>query len=209
MLRLCVCLLIAGSLSAQSLAPVEERIAQAIDARKESGITLLERLVNINSGTLNLKGVEEVGRVLRPELEKLGFTVQWIPMAETKRAGHLIAERRGTHGKKVLLIGHLDTVFEPSSPFQKFERQGDQATGPGTSDMKGGLIVMLQALQGLHEAGALEGTSSTVVLTGDEEKPGEPLSIARRDLIAAGKRNDVALEFEGGSPLGWPGLRNH
>jgi glutamate carboxypeptidase len=151
--------------------------------------------VNINSGTMNFDGVRAVGAIFRQELERLGFATRWIPMEEANRAGHLVAERHG-RGKRVLLIGHLDTVFEPESPFQKFSREGDLATGPGVVDMKGGLVVMISALRALEHAGTLADTNITVVLHGDEEKPGQPQSISRRDLIEAGKRSDVALCFE-------------
>jgi len=173
-----------------------------IDAHAAESNALLEKLVNINSGTLNAAGVRRVGEVLRPEFEALGFRVRWIPMDETHRAGHLVAERNGTHGRRVLLIGHMDTVFEPSSPFQKWERQGETAVGPGANDMKGGLVVMLYALKALAAVGGLEGASITVVLSGDEEKPGEPLAAARRDMIAAARHSDVALEFEAGAVAG-------
>jgi len=92
----------------------------------------------------------------------------------------------------------MDTVFEPDSPFQKFEQTGNKTSGPGAADMKGGLVIMLSALKALNENRALDGTNITVFLTGDEERPGEPLSIARRDLIETGKASDAALEFEGG-----------
>ncbi len=199
---LCLCLPVSGLLTAAGLSPAEQKIAQAIDSQISESNALLERLVNINSGTLNPAGVRRVADVLRPEFEALGFAVRWIPMDEVHRAGHLVAERHGNRGKRVLLIGHMDTVFEPASPFQKWERHGDSATGPGSNDMKGGLTIILSALKALHAAGALDGSSITVFLTGDEEKPGEPLSIARRDLVEAGKRHDAALEFEGGSRSG-------
>ena len=192
-------LLLCHLISAASLSETEKRIVAAVDATREDSNSFLERIVNINSGTLNPDGVRRVADVLKPEFEALGFSVRWIPMAEVQRAGHLVIERKGTHGKRVLLVGHMDTVFEPSSPFQKFERTGDAAKGPGAADMKGGLMVILFALKALNSAGALDGTNITVVLTGDEEKPGNPLSIARRDLIEAGRNSDVALEFEGGS----------
>src|SRR5579871_3079562 len=192
----------AGLLPAADLSPVEQKIVQAVDANAAASNALLERLVNINSGTLNPAGVRRVADMLRPEFEALGFEVRWIPMDEVHRAGHLVAQRKGTRGKRVLLIGHMDTVFEPTSPFQKFERNGDSATGPGSSDMKGGLTIILSALKALRTADALDGSSITVFLTGDEEKPGEPLSIARRDLVEAGKQHDAALEFEGGSRSG-------
>lgn len=183
---------------AQSLSPEEQKIVAAVNADEQTSTTLLQQLVDINSGTLNPMGVRRVADVLRPQFESLGFSCRWIPMEEVQRAGHLVCSRQGNHGKRVLLIGHMDTVFEPDSPFQKFEQKDGKTLGPGAADMKGGLVIMLSALKALHQNHALDGTSITVFLTGDEERPGEPLSIARRDLIAAGKASDAALEFEGG-----------
>jgi glutamate carboxypeptidase len=183
---------------AQSLSPEEQKIVAAVNADEQTSTTLLQQLVDINSGTLNPTGVRRVADVLRPQFESLGFSCRWIPMEEVQRAGHLVCSRQGNHGKRVLLIGHMDTVFEPDSPFQKFEQKDGKTLGPGAADMKGGLVIMLSALKALHQNHALDGTSITVFLTGDEERPGEPLSIARRDLIAAGKASDAALEFEGG-----------
>ena len=186
--------------AAQSrLTPVEQRIVAAAAAPAETtrSLALLERMVNVNSGTLNLAGVEQVGRMMRAELEPLGFTVRWVPQAEVQRAGHLIATHKGSgRGRKMLLIGHLDTVFEPDSPFQAWVRRGDLAEGPGVNDMKGGMVVMLQALRALHSTGALKDADVTIVLTGDEERVGRPHSISRADLVAAGRAADVALEFE-------------
>jgi glutamate carboxypeptidase len=171
---------------AQSLSPEEQKIVAAVNADEQTSTTLLQQLVDINSGTLNPTGVRRVADVLRPQFESLGFSCRWIPMEEVQRAGHLVCSRQGNHGKRVLLIGHMDTVFEPDSPFQKFEQKDGKTLGPGAADMKGGLVIMLSALKALHQNHALDGTSITVFLTGDEERPGEPLSIARRDLIAAG-----------------------
>lgn len=170
----------------------------AVDADQPRSVALLEELVNRNSGTLNLAGVEAVGRIMRRELEALGFTVRWVPMAKAGRAGHLVAARRGRAGtKRLLLIGHLDTVFEPSSPFQRFERRGDAAAGPGAGDNKGGMVVMLSALKAMAAAGTLKQANIEVVLTGDEESAGAPVTDARADLVAAGRRADAALDFEG------------
>jgi glutamate carboxypeptidase len=180
-----------------ALAPPEQRIAQAVDADQPRSIALLQKLVEQNSGTMNLQGVEAVSRMLRPEFEALGFSVEWKPMAQAKRAGHLIATRHGRPGStRMLLIGHLDTVFEPDSPFRGFVREGDRAVGPGVGDDKGGVVVMLAALRAMHAAGTLDGANIEVVLTGDEEHAGDPIEIARADLVAAGKRADVALDFE-------------
>jgi len=175
----------------------EVKMVAAVEADHERNVKLLEALVRVNSGTMNLAGVEQVGRMLTPEFEQLGFTVRWVPMAKVGRAGHLIATHKGDgKGKRILLIGHLDTVFEPDSPFQGWKRDGDIVEGPGVGDMKGGDVVMLAALRAMKAAGTLKNADITVVLTGDEEKPGAPLSEARADLIAAGKASDLALDFE-------------
>ena len=175
--------------------PAEQTMMRTVVAEHDRHIALLETLVNQNSGTLNLAGVRIVGDRVRAELEPLGFEVRWVDMAETGRAGHLIATHAGP-GPNVLLIGHLDTVFEADSPFQHFERSGARATGPGIGDDKGGVVVIIAALRAMQAAGTLEGSNVTVVLTGDEEKIGAPSSVARRDLIAAGQAAAFALEFE-------------
>jgi glutamate carboxypeptidase len=178
---------------ADSLSKVERALAQQAQARSAEAIALLERLVNVNSGTQNLAGVREVGRMLRAEYDALGFTTRWEDGASFGRAGHLIAERTGT-GPRVLLIGHLDTVFEPDSPFQRWERLSDStARGPGSTDMKGGDVIMLYALKALKAAGQLDRMSITVVLNGDEESPGAPIEVARRALVEAGARSQIAL----------------
>lgn len=174
----------------------ERTIMATVVAEHDRHIDLLERLVNVNSGTLNLEGVAENGRMVGAELEALGFDVRWVDMAETGRAGHLIATHDGG-GKNVLLIGHLDTVFEVDSPFQVFVREGARATGPGIGDDKGGVVVIISALRAMQAAGTLEGSNITIVLTGDEERPGSPLATARKDLIEAGRAAAYALEFEG------------
>jgi len=193
------------ALSVMGAAPAEARLSGAeakmaatVDADHERSVALLQKLVDQNSGTMNFAGVEAVGRMMRAELEPLGFAVVWKPMDAAKRAGHLIATHQGKAGvKKLLLIGHLDTVYEKDSPFQSFVRKGDRAEGPGTGDDKGGMVVMLAALRAMKAAGTLGGANIEIHLTGDEEDAGDPIDIARADLIAAGKRADAALDFEG------------
>lgn len=181
-----------------ALSPAEQKMVEAVDAGTERHIALLERLVNQNSGTNNIDGVTKVAEMLRPEFEALGFKVRWIPQAQVGRAGHLFAEHVGKKGtKRLLLIAHLDTVFEPDSPFQRFTREGSIARGPGVGDNKGGIVIILAALEAMKAAGTLKDANIVVALTGDEEEAGSPRAIARVDLIAEGKRADVALDFEG------------
>ncbi len=189
----------AQSSRSTALDRTERAIIKAVDARNAEGLVLLERLVNINSGTMNFGGVRQVGDILRKELDALGFKTRWVDGAPFGRAGHLVAERTGT-GPRLLLIGHLDTVFEPTSPFQKFEKTSDTtARGPGVIDMKGGDVIMLQAFKALKAAGFLDRMSITAVFSGDEESSGRPLELARADLIAAAKKSQYAIGFEDGS----------
>ncbi len=185
-----------------ALTPAETKMAATVDAEYERTVGLLERLVNQNSGSMNLEGVEIVGRMMRAELEPLGFKVDWVPMTAAKRAGHLIATKKGKAGtKRMLLIAHLDTVFEKDSPFQSFKRLTkagvDEAEGPGAGDDKGGMVTIVAALRAMKAAGTLKDANIEIHMTGDEEDSGDPISIARADLIAAGKRSDAALDFEG------------
>lgn len=191
----------AGAVRAQALTPIEQRIVAHVNTQAANAVALLERTVNMNSGTFNLAGVRRVGDDMAEELKQLGFEVRWAPLPDSVgRAGHLVAERRGGSGRRVLLIGHLDTVFEESDAFQAFTRLDERtATGPGVVDMKGGNVVIIHALRALHAANALDDRTITVVLTGDEEDAGMPLSESRRDLVEAARRSDVALSFEAGS----------
>jgi glutamate carboxypeptidase len=186
---------------AQSQNPIESKIIQAIDEQGQQPVEFLRQIVEINSGTKNLDGVRAVGKVLMPQFEALGFEVRWVPMDEVQRAGTLVAAHPcpnpGKCGKRVLLIGHMDTVFEKESPFQHFTMIDDRtASGPGTNDMKGGLVVMISALKALQTAGAFDHADVKVVLSGDEEAAGHPLEIARREMMTAAKNSDAGLEFE-------------
>jgi glutamate carboxypeptidase len=196
--------LLAAPVSAQ-LSDAEEVMVETVADGFEDDVALLERITLINSGSHNHAGVKAVAEVLAPEFAALGFTTEWIDQSAQGRAGHLFARHEGVPGTtKMLLIGHLDTVFEPGSPFTGFVREGDRAVGPGVVDDKGGIVVILAALRAMQAAGTLEGANIVVALTGDEEDAGEPLEAARRDLVEAGKWADVALGYEGLSVLdGW------
>ncbi|MEO0527773.1 MAG: M20/M25/M40 family metallo-hydrolase [Bacteroidota bacterium] len=190
--------LLVTSTTAQKLSRSEKKLVKTVERNNGEAISFLEKVVNINSGTLNSKGVKEVGMVFKDAFEEINFKTSWIEMPEElNRAGHLFAETSGTKGKKLLLIGHLDTVFEEDSPFQKFEKINDSiAHAPGGNDMKGGDVIVLYALKALHENGLLNNAQIIVAFTGDEESTGKPLEISRKDLIESAKRSDIALGFE-------------
>ena len=186
-----------SSPASAALSPAEQVMVRTVDAEQQRTIAMLQRWVDQNSGTMNKAGVAAVRDMVAPELQQLGFKTQWIDMSAVGRAGHLVARHAGSRrGKRLLLIGHLDTVFEPDSPFQRWVQQGDKARGPGSGDDKGGDAVIIAALRAMQAAGTLKNANITVFLTGDEEDAGRPLAISRRDLIAEGKKADVALDFE-------------
>jgi glutamate carboxypeptidase len=187
--------LLASASQAQKLSSDEQRIADYVDAHSAEAVTLLEKAVNIESPTENVVGVRRVGALFEAQFKALGFTARWINMpAEMKRGGHLLAEHPGTKGKRVLLLGHVDTVLKG----EKFKRQGNKGFGTGSSDMKAGDVVLLFALKALQETGALKDAQVIVMLTGDEEDSGDPVEISRRDMVDAAKRSDLALSFENG-----------
>ncbi len=175
----------------------EDKLSHYLINQQQEQLSLLEKLVNVNSGTANIDGVYQVGEILRPLFEQLGFNTRWVKAPSSmRRAGTMIAERIGHRGKRLLLIGHLDTVFPSNSTFQHFERHGNFATGPGVLDDKGGDVVILYALKALQAVHALDGTTITVILTGDEEDSGKPMAISRKPLIEAARHSDIALDYE-------------
>ncbi len=179
------------------LTPIERQIIAHVEAGNANALALLERSVNINSGTMNHEGVREVGKLFGAEFEQLGFKTQWLAMPPAvQRAGHLLAEREGKQGKRLLLIGHLDTVFEKDSPVQKWERKGDRVRGQGVNDMKGGDVIIIAALRALQQVGALDNTTIRIMFTGDEERVGAPYEVSRAAMFDAAKRSDIALAFE-------------
>src|SRR6478735_6581087 len=139
------------------LSKTEKKITSFIDANNPEALKLLEEVVNINSGSMNFEGVYKVGQVFKTRLDALGFKTQWIDGKPFGRSGHLVGYHTGNGtGKTLLLIGHLDTVFELSSPFQKYTIINDStATGPSASDMKGGDVIIIYSLEALKQSGVL------------------------------------------------------
>jgi glutamate carboxypeptidase len=186
-----------SSLAAQPT-EIERGLTDIVDSNNGAALDLLKELININSGTMHFAGVKRVGDIFREELDQLGFKTRWIDGSAFNRSGHLFAEHDGK-GKHLLLIGHLDTVFEPDSPFQKYQMVSENMMkGPGICDMKGGDVIIVYALKALKEAGLLQNMHITVALIGDEENAGSPIELARYDLIEAAKKADISIGFENG-----------
>ncbi len=176
---------------------LERKIVKSVDQHTEASLGLLKKAVNINSGTMNFDGVKKVGELFKDELDKLGFQTELTSGESYGRAGHLIATRKGKKGPKLLLIGHLDTVFELDSPFQEYKMLNDSIMkGPGVSDMKGGDVIIILAMKALKDAGVLDDMNIEIIMTGDEEKSGDPIELSKKDLIEAAIRADIALGFE-------------
>ncbi len=200
LLVLALCSLATTPVFSQRVSKTEQSILRNVENNHAESIRFLQETVNINSGTFNPEGVRKVGAIYQKMLEELGFTTTWVDMpAGMNRAGHLIAERKGKRGKRLLLVGHIDTVFEPDSPFQRWEQRDSIAIGPGSNDMKGGNMVMLYALKAMHDAGQLKDRQIIVILHSDEENAGNPSEISRKHIIDAAKRSDAALAFETGT----------
>lgn len=182
---------------AQQLTDTEQKLVAEIEKNYKNTVALLVEVTNINSGSLNMEGVEAISKIFEREFEKIGFDTEWYKLPpEAKRAGHFIATRKGNKGKKLFLIGHLDTVFEKDMPFTPFTYLNDSiATGQGVNDMKGGDVMIFASLKALHDLGLLEDRTITVYFTGDEESSSDD-PISRKDFIERAKLHDVALAYE-------------
>ncbi|MFN5646602.1 MAG: M20/M25/M40 family metallo-hydrolase [Sphingobacteriales bacterium] len=200
---LAMALLVLQIVSAQPLTKEEKAILARIDAQMPETLKLLEEMVNINSGTLNVSGVRKVGDLLDKAFQQAGFQTTWVSLPDSlRRAGHLVATRKGSKGRKLFLIGHLDTVFEPDMPANPYRKLNDSTvTGQGVNDMKGGDVIMLAAVRALNDLGLLKDATITAYFTGDEEKAGLPISVSRSDFIERAKQHEVALGFEGAMAL--------
>ncbi len=187
--------------SAQTLDTTEQQLVKQIHQQLPTTLALLKKSVNINSGTMNFSGVKAVGQLMIEQYQSLGFQTQWIDGSAFNRAGHVVATHLSANpnAKKILMIGHLDTVFTKNDEFQAYQQLSPtEATGPGLIDMKGGNAIILASLQVLKAQGVLDNLSVQVVMTGDEESSGRPLALSKKAIIDGGKWADIALGFEDG-----------
>jgi glutamate carboxypeptidase len=139
-------------------------------SRSDSFIHDLKTLVNIDSGSDHIAGIEKVAHFLAPRLEAIGLTVCLEKLGDRGvpclQAGNVAADQKAD----LLMIGHMDTVFSAGEVQRRpFAVAGDRATGPGVCDMKGGLLMALHVLETLHGRGLLDRLSVKVCFNGDEE----------------------------------------
>jgi glutamate carboxypeptidase len=152
----------------------------------------LETLVNIDCGSYTPHGVNRVADAVAASLEELGGTVVRHQPGSEHALGDLVVGSLTGDGPRLLMIGHMDTVFDPGTAMERpFRAEGDRAYGPGTSDMKGGLLAGLHALSALHAVGIRPAV--TFVANPDEEI-GSPFSTPHIRALAS--EHDAALVLE-------------
>jgi glutamate carboxypeptidase len=168
---------------------LDRNVAQNVEAQLPRYLAELETLVNIDCGSYTPDGVNRVADFCSDALGSLGAKVERLP---AEGLGDLVMGRLAGDGPRLLLIGHMDTVFDPGTVAERpFRREGDRALGPGVTDMKGGLLAGLHALAALRTAGI--GPAVTYVCNPDEEI-GSPFSGPHIRRLAA--EHDAALVLE-------------
>jgi glutamate carboxypeptidase len=191
--------LLAGALAAPAAAKPPARDAKvwaAAEAARTAQLQTLEQVVNIDSGTGDVEGGRKVASLLIPRLKALGMSVETVGAEAPGLPENIVARLDGTGKGRILMIGHIDTVFGPGTVAQRpFRIAGERAMGPGVSDEKGGVIEGLYALQILHDLGFRDFGRITFLIETSEERgsPGTRALIQR--LVGEA---DVELNLEPG-----------
>jgi glutamate carboxypeptidase len=144
----------------------KKRILEFVQDWEREQIDFLIELCEQNSHSYNKKGTDLVSAMICKKLEKILPVHRVLYQGEV---GDIHILKTGKPGKSVYLLGHTDTVFPPDHSFQTCRKEGDWLSGPGTADMKGGLVVMVYALLALKHAGTSDLPNITLILGGDEE----------------------------------------
>jgi len=167
----------------------------AVAARYARYVGDLASLVGIDCGSYTPAGVNRVADAVSGTLTELGASVErvaHVPAGGERQLGDLVIGRLEGSGPRLLLIGHMDTVFEPGTAAERpFRIDGDRALGPGVSDMKGGLLAGLHALGALHN---IERRPSVTFVANPDEEVGSPFSTPHIQGLAA--EHDIALVLE-------------
>jgi len=161
-------------------------------------LKLLERLVNIDSGTGDVNGGRHAGDLIAEELRQLGAQVTFVPAEAPGLAPNLVATITGTGRGRLLLISHLDTVFEPGTAAKRpFRMDEERAYGPGVSDEKGGVVEAIFALKILKQVRFKDFRKITLLVESSEERGSPGTRTLIRQLL---KDADVELNMEPGDP---------
>ncbi len=195
---LLIALATAGATALPALAAPrrDDGLWKAAEAAREGQLKLLETVVNIDSGTGDVEGGRRVLDVLAPRLEALGARIERVPAEIPGLPDNLVATLKGKGKARILMIGHVDTVFEPGTTAKwRYVADGNRATGPGVGDEKGGVVQAITALEILSARGFRDYDTLTLLLETSEER-GSPGTRALIDRLV--KSHDVELNLEPG-----------
>jgi glutamate carboxypeptidase len=174
------------------------RVLAAAELARSAQLQLLEQVVNVDSGTGDVEGGRKVAGILAARLQALGMTIESVPAEEAGLADNTVATLAGSGKSRILMIGHIDTVFGPGTAQRRpFRTDGRRAYGPGVADEKGGVVEGVYALQILHDLGFRD-FGKIVFLMETSEERGSP---GTRALIGKLLKDaDVELNLEPGDP---------
>ena len=165
-------------------------------------LKLLREWVGINSFTVNVDGVDTLGRVTAVSFQELGFQAEQIPAKDSAFGHHLVLTRPGESGRTIGLVSHLDTVFPRDEEIRNnftWREAGERIYGPGTVDIKGGTLIiymMMAALQAVAPE-AYDNITWVILLDASEEVDGTDFSELCIERL--GTDALACLIFEGGS----------
>ncbi|EFW79734.1 M20/M25/M40 family metallo-hydrolase [Pseudomonas savastanoi] len=180
-----------------AMAEPHKAIQTDAEQYKDEALKLLERLVNIDSGSGYVPGLTKVSDIAIEELKKLGATIELVPNTP-EASNHVVATLKGTGKAKILLMAHMDTVFKEGSAAERpFHIKDGRAYGPGVMDDKGGIVAAIYALKVLHNLKFTDYAQITVLLDASEETGS---GVATELIKKTAKEHDVTLNLEPGRP---------
>jgi glutamate carboxypeptidase len=175
---------------------MKDKINEFINDEKKSMLELLEKLVNMDSGSYDIDCVKAVGNVVKNQLMELGFAVTMLE--NDQYAPHILAKKKGSGKGNIMFLGHMDTVFEKGTAAKRpFTIKGGRAYGPGVCDMKAGIVSLIYTLKALEYVGYDDFGNLTVLLNTDEERGS---ATSERHIIEECRKNDMVLVVEPGIP---------
>jgi glutamate carboxypeptidase len=189
---------IGSASSAYSAAHRDEKVFKAVEANRTEVLQLLKQIVNIDSGTGDVEGGNQVAAVLTAKLREIGGEVHREPAEAPGLPDNVVAEFHGTGKRKILIIAHLDTVFGPGTAAARpFRMDTDKAYGPGVGDEKAGVVNAVIALKVLHEL-RFKNFGTITLLIDDSEERGSPGSTQLIKRLA--RQHDIEFNMEPGDP---------